>query len=34
VPLEAGHHNDPALLAGDEMLEAVSAFLDQRLASR
>jgi uncharacterized protein len=32
VPLDAGHHNDPALLAGDEMLAAVSSFLDEWLA--
>lgn len=32
VPLDAGHHNDPALLAGDEMLAAVTSFLDEWLA--
>jgi uncharacterized protein len=32
VPLDAGHHNDPALLAGDEMLAAVSSFLNEWLA--
>jgi len=29
VPLFASHHNDPALLAGDEMLAAVTSFLDE-----
>ena len=32
VPLDASHHNDPALLAGEEMLAAVSSFLDEWLA--
>jgi fermentation-respiration switch protein FrsA (DUF1100 family) len=32
VPLFASHHNDPALLAGDEMLAAVTSFLDEWLA--
>ena len=32
VPLTASHHNDPALLAGDEMLETVTSFLDEWLA--
>jgi hypothetical protein len=32
VPLSASHHNDPALLAGEEMLAAVTAFLDEWLA--
>jgi uncharacterized protein len=32
VPLFASHHNDVALLAGDEMLEAVTVFLDEWLA--
>lgn len=31
VPLDASHHNDPALLAGEEMLWAVTAFLDEWL---
>jgi uncharacterized protein len=31
VPLDASHHNDPALLAGEEMLAAVSSFLDESL---
>jgi hypothetical protein len=33
VPLSASHHNDPALLAGEEMLVAVTAFLDEWLAT-
>jgi uncharacterized protein len=33
VPLAASHHNDPALLAGDEMLAVVTSFLDEWLAS-
>lgn len=33
VPLDAGHHNDPALLAGDEMLAAVTSFLDEWLVA-
>lgn len=32
VPLAAGHHNDPGLLAGEEMLAAVGSFLDEWLA--
>ena len=32
VPLTASHHNDPALLAGEEMLEAVTEFLGEWLA--
>ncbi len=32
VPLSAGHHNDPALLAGEEMLAVVTSFLDEWLA--
>jgi uncharacterized protein len=32
VPLSASHHNDVALLAGEEMLAAVTAFLDEWLA--
>jgi len=32
VPLSASHHNDPALLAGEEMLAAVTSFLDEWLA--
>lgn len=32
VPLPASHHNDPALLAGEEMLAAVTSFLDEWLA--
>lgn len=32
VPLSASHHNAPALLAGEEMLTAVTAFLDEWLA--
>ena len=31
VPLVASHHNDPALFAGDEMLGAVTSFLDDWL---
>ncbi|MEX1170788.1 MAG: hypothetical protein WEE50_11655, partial [Chloroflexota bacterium] len=31
VPLAASHHNDPALLAGEEMLAAVTSFLDDGL---
>jgi hypothetical protein len=31
VPLTAAHHNDPALLAGDELLGAVTAFLEEWL---
>jgi hypothetical protein len=34
VPLDATDHNDPALLTGDEMLAAISSFLDEWLASR
>jgi fermentation-respiration switch protein FrsA (DUF1100 family) len=33
VPLDAGHHNDPALLAGDEMLASVTTFLDKWLVA-
>jgi uncharacterized protein len=33
VPLDASHHNDVALLTGDEMLETVTAFLDEWLAA-
>ena len=33
VPISASHHNDPAFLAGEEMLAAVTAFLDEWLAS-
>jgi uncharacterized protein len=33
VPLTASHHNDPALLTGAEMLTAVTAFLDEWLAT-
>jgi fermentation-respiration switch protein FrsA (DUF1100 family) len=32
VTLDASHHNDPALLAGEVMLGAITAFLDERLA--
>ena len=32
VPLSASHHNDAALLAGEAMLAAVTAFLDEWLA--
>ena len=32
VRLSASHHNDPALLAGEEMLAAVTSFLDEWLA--
>jgi uncharacterized protein len=32
VPISASHHNDPALLAGEEMLAAVTSFLDEWLA--
>lgn len=32
VPLSASHHNDPALLAGEEMLAALTSFLDEWLA--
>jgi uncharacterized protein len=32
VALEADHHNDPALLAGDELLATVTSFLDEWLA--
>ena len=32
VPLAASHHNDPALFSGDEMLAAVTTFLDEWLA--
>ena len=32
VPLVASHHNDPALLAGEEMLAAVTSFLGEWLA--
>jgi fermentation-respiration switch protein FrsA (DUF1100 family) len=31
VPLVASHHNDPALFAGEEMLAAVTSFLDEWL---
>ena len=31
VPLTAAHHNDPALLAGDELISAVTAFLEEWL---
>ena len=34
VALDASHHNDPALLAGEELLAAVTAFLDESLAGR
>ncbi|HEV8280476.1 MAG TPA: alpha/beta hydrolase [Candidatus Limnocylindrales bacterium] len=33
VPILANHHNDPALFAGEEMLAAVSSFLDEWLAA-
>jgi len=33
VSLDASHHNDPALLAGEEMLAAVTSFLDEWLAT-
>ncbi len=32
VPLSASHHNDPALLAGDEMLDTVTSFLGEWMA--
>ena len=32
VPIVASHHNDPALYTGDEMLAAVTSFLDEWLA--
>jgi fermentation-respiration switch protein FrsA (DUF1100 family) len=32
VPLIASHHNDPALFTGDEMLAAVTSFLNEWLA--
>jgi fermentation-respiration switch protein FrsA (DUF1100 family) len=32
VPIVASHHNDPALVTGDEMLAAVTSFLDEWLA--
>jgi hypothetical protein len=32
VPLVASDHNDPALLAGEEMLAAITSFLDENLA--
>ena len=32
VPLDASHHNDPSLLAGEDMLGAVTSFLDEWLA--
>lgn len=31
VPLSASHHNDPAMLAGEELLAAVSSFLEEWL---
>jgi fermentation-respiration switch protein FrsA (DUF1100 family) len=31
VELAAAHHNDEALLAGDDLLAEVVAFLDERL---
>jgi uncharacterized protein len=31
VPLSASHHNHPALMTGEEMLEAVTSFLDEWL---
>jgi fermentation-respiration switch protein FrsA (DUF1100 family) len=34
VALDASHHNDPALLAGEEMLGAITVFLDEWLARR
>jgi uncharacterized protein len=34
VPLVASHHNDPALLAGEQMIEAVTSFLDGWLPAR
>jgi len=34
VPLFASHHNDPALLAGDELLATVTSFLDEWLTVR
>jgi uncharacterized protein len=34
VPLVASHHNDPALFAGDEMLAAVTSFLDTWLTGQ
>jgi fermentation-respiration switch protein FrsA (DUF1100 family) len=33
VPLMASHHNDPALFTGEEMLAAVTSFLDEWLAA-
>jgi fermentation-respiration switch protein FrsA (DUF1100 family) len=32
--IDASHHNDPALLAGEEMLSAITTFLDEWLARR
>jgi fermentation-respiration switch protein FrsA (DUF1100 family) len=32
VPLSASHHNDPALLAGDELVGVMTSFLDEWLA--
>jgi hypothetical protein len=34
VSLTAAHHNDPALLAGEELLGAVTAFLEEWLAEK
>jgi uncharacterized protein len=34
VPLIASHHNDPALLAGEQMIGTVTSFLDEWLAAR
>ena len=33
VPLAASHHNDPALFAGEELVGAITSFLDEWLAS-
>jgi fermentation-respiration switch protein FrsA (DUF1100 family) len=33
VPLTAAHHNDPALLAGEELVNAVTAFLEEWLVA-
>lgn len=32
VPLSASHHNDPVLLAGDELVDVITSFLDEWLA--
>jgi hypothetical protein len=34
VVLDAAHHNDPILLAGDEPIAEVAAFLDEHLPTR